>query len=80
MSVHRYFNPVETLPTHKGLFSMFIHPEVIKEANESVRSLAKPSLRDGATKSLHENSKPLSLSMQCYMGMQQLFVNNIFAQ
>ena len=75
MSLHRYFKPVETLPSHKRLLSSVIRPEVIKETNEAVRSLAKPSPREDAIKSSHQNSKPLSLTMQCYMGMQQLFVN-----
>ena len=48
MSLRRYFKPVETLPSHKGLPSSVIRPEAIKEANEAVQSLAKPSPREGA--------------------------------
>ena len=75
MSLRKYFKPVETLPSHKGLPSSVIRPEVLKKANEAVQSLAKPSPREGVIKSSHQNSKPLSLTLQCYMGMQQLFVN-----
>ena len=47
MSLRRYFKPVETLPSHKGLLSSVIHPEVIKEA---VQSLAKAESKRGCYK------------------------------